>query len=394
MKVAIYPLSADPITFGHLDIIKRALKIFDRLIVAIGQNQNKKYLFSLQKRTEIAKEVLKSYKNLEVISFEGLLTDLVLQKNIYCIVRGVRNSKDYLSEVDLYQNYLSQNLDLEFINLFSNQHFISSSSVKEIFSLQGDVSKYVPTLVKKELQNEILEQNIVAITGTIGSGKSFVGKQFLSFNQNPQKEIPILESQKKIKNLKLLNQTFFKKATTLNQIFDQAILELKQKLKNPPIHFFDLDKIGHFILKNLDSNLKVLEQLKETFGKEIFLEKSIINKNKLAEIVFKNPKKLTILNSILHPQILYLFRLQIKNLKGLILIEVPLLAEESLEYLSNNQIIFVKNDITNQKNRLLERGWGNEKITERLQNQLSEERKIEEIVKQFEVDNFGSIWLV
>jgi pantetheine-phosphate adenylyltransferase len=398
MRTAIYPLSADPITFGHIDIIERALKVFDRLVVAIGQNSNKKYLFSLEERAKIAKKVLEKYENLEVIGFDNLLTDLVKQKNIYCIVRGVRNSNDYLNEVNLYQNYLSQEQNLEFINLFSNQHFISSSSVKEVVSLQGDVSKSVPILVKKELENKILEQNIVAITGVIGSGKTFFGEQFLSLNKDFSKKTRVLDVNKKLNQIglefgeKFLKEVikfqFLKKDTNLEKIFEHNCLNHKQ------VHFFSFDQINQNILQNLNSYPNLYEKFYRVFGKKVFVDKNSIDKQKLSRIVFKNKTKLKELEQILHPQILYIFREKIKGLKGLILVENPLLAEKSLEYLSNNQIIFVKNDQKNQSWRLKKRGWSEKEINSRLKNQLDEKSKLQKIMQKITEENFGNLWIV
>lgn len=152
--IAIYPGSFDPITNGHLDLIERASKLFDRLIVAILCNDEKEPLFTVEERMDMLREVLCSYSNVEVDHFEGLLVDYAAARGATVLLRGIRAISDY--EKELQMALMNRRLRPEIETLFlmsSEAHsFISSRLVKEVIGLGGDIAGLVPRSVEARLR--------------------------------------------------------------------------------------------------------------------------------------------------------------------------------------------------------------------------------------------------
>lgn len=150
MKRAVYPGSFDPVTYGHLDIIRRAAEIFDVLIVSVLNNQNKIPLFSVEERVNILKEATRDIPNVEVDSFSGLLINYAAEKNLHIAVRGLRAITDFEYELQIAQTnrkLSNGKLDTMFLNTSLEYAYLSSSSVKEIASFGGDISQCVPDFV-------------------------------------------------------------------------------------------------------------------------------------------------------------------------------------------------------------------------------------------------------
>ena len=151
MNAAIYPGSFDPMTLGHFDVIKRASKMFDRLIVSVLDNKAKNALFSVEERVSILKEAVKDLPNVEVDSFNGLLVDYARRKNIHISVRGLRAITDFEYELQIAQTnrLLSKGiLDTVFLTTSLEYAYLSSSGVKEIAAFGGDISPCVPKFVE------------------------------------------------------------------------------------------------------------------------------------------------------------------------------------------------------------------------------------------------------
>jgi len=155
-KTAIYPGTFDPITNGHLSILTRALKIFDKLIIAILNNPQKAPLFSLDERISLIKQVLKDKPNIEIDSFDGLLVDYVVQKGSNVIIRGLRALSDFEYEFQLALMNRKLNRDVQSIFLMTDYKwfYTSSTIIKEAASLGGDTSGLVPPIICKKLKEK------------------------------------------------------------------------------------------------------------------------------------------------------------------------------------------------------------------------------------------------
>jgi len=154
-KVAVYPGTFDPITNGHIDIIKRSIPLFDKLIVAVNDNPNpaKPYLFSGVERVEMVKKVLSFSEKIEVESFKGLLVQYAKKKGAKFIIRGLRALSDFEYEFQMYLMNKKLNPDLEIIYFMTSQKYshLSSSIIKEIAKLGGSTVNFVPPIVEKKL---------------------------------------------------------------------------------------------------------------------------------------------------------------------------------------------------------------------------------------------------
>ncbi|MFI3211859.1 MAG: pantetheine-phosphate adenylyltransferase [Eubacteriales bacterium] len=150
MKAAIYPGSFDPVTLGHLDVIKRAASIFDELTVSVLNNTAKTPLFSVEERVSILEEAVKDMPNVKVESFQGLLIDYAASKDIHVAIRGLRAITDFEFELQIAQTnkkLSNESLDTMFLTTSLEYAYLSSSSVKEIASFNGDISQCVPDFV-------------------------------------------------------------------------------------------------------------------------------------------------------------------------------------------------------------------------------------------------------
>ncbi len=153
---AVYPGTFDPITAGHADLIKRAARFYDRLIIAVADNRNKKTLFSLAERIELAQTVLAEFENVEVMGFDSLLVDFVHEVGGTVLLRGLRAVSDFEYEFQLasMNRKLAPEIETMFMTPSEQYAFISSSLVKEISVLGGDVSEFVHPMVGEALKTK------------------------------------------------------------------------------------------------------------------------------------------------------------------------------------------------------------------------------------------------
>lgn len=342
MTKAVYALSADPITFGHINIVERSAKIFDEVFVAIGDNPAKKYLFTKEERTKMAQISLAHLPNVQVTSFDGLLIDFAHENDISVMVRGIRNTNDMEYEYNLYQVNDSQDLEIETMCLFTQPELgkVSSSNVKSIQKESGLTQKYVPLVVKDKLEQKISHQKIFGITGIMGSGKSWLANQLVEYSEN--KEI-------KVHNIEL----------------DDIAKEI----------LYDSDKPAH---------LKIRKKLEERFG--------TLDKAEIAKKVFSNKEHLEFINELVRKPLLIELRNRIKGLKGVILVNAAILIESNMLSLVNNNVIMVSvNDETRFDNLEKYRNIPKSVAQKRIANVLSHEDKVKKVNYHIENEGYGKL---
>jgi pantetheine-phosphate adenylyltransferase len=159
MRTAIYPGSFDPPTNGHLDVIERAVKLFDRVIVAVAKNESKSPLFTLEERLDLVARTVRHLKNVEADSFDCLLVDYVNQCSAQAIVRGLRAVSDFEFEFQLalMNRKLNERVETIFMMPKDTYTFLSSRMIKEVARLGGDVSSFVPAHVQTALAGKLKE---------------------------------------------------------------------------------------------------------------------------------------------------------------------------------------------------------------------------------------------
>ncbi len=157
LSIAIYPGSFDPITNGHLDLIQRGARLFDKLIVSILRHDTKQPLFTVEERIEMLREVVHVYPNVEVDSFDGLLVDHASERSATVLLRGIRAISDYEYELQmaLMNRRLRPGLETIFMMSHEAYSFISSRLVKEVFGLGGDITGLVPPSVEARLKQRL-----------------------------------------------------------------------------------------------------------------------------------------------------------------------------------------------------------------------------------------------
>jgi len=163
MVRAIYPGSFDPVTNGHIDIIKRSAAIVDELIVGVLNNKAKTPLFSVEERVKMLCEVTKEVPNIKIVSFEGLLVEFAAQMDAKVIIRGLRGVTDFEYELQMSQTNQKLNPDIEtlFLTTSLEYSFLSSSTVKEIASFGGEIEQFVPEQVAEKITEKIKEKRRV-----------------------------------------------------------------------------------------------------------------------------------------------------------------------------------------------------------------------------------------
>ena len=162
MRTIVYPGSFDPVTNGHLDVAFRAARIFDRVIIAVASNSEKKPLFTFEERMELLRHACREHKNIEISSFQGLLVDAVEEFNASAVIRGLRAVSDfeYEFQMALMNRTLNPHCETVFMMPSPEYSFVSSRMIKEIAARGGDISAFVPEFVANAIRSKKEENNI------------------------------------------------------------------------------------------------------------------------------------------------------------------------------------------------------------------------------------------
>ncbi len=317
MTKAIYALSADPITLGHINVIERAAKMFDEVIVGIGQNAKKKYMFPLEKRESIARSSLSSLMkkhNIKIQAFNGALVDFAMENEATVVIRGLRDINDFQFEQNLagINKSLYEDLETCFI-LSEGECYVSSSATKEIVANGFSADKYLTMPAKAALQKEICGQSFVGITGLMGSGKSYVAAQLEQYSKN--------------QHIKIWN--------------------------------LDLDILCHEVYDKTNEKFeKQRKLLSDLFGG--------LDRSEIGRQAFEDPNKLEKLNQIFKEVIEYQIRNKSNGKKGVILLNGATLIVNNYINLCNNQMLFVEAKDKTRHSRCEEnRGIQKEVVVER-----------------------------
>ena len=157
MKIAVYPGSFDPATYGHLDVIRRAAVSFDKVIVGVLHNSSKSPLFSVEERVKMLKEVTKDLDNIRIVPFDGLLVEFASRMNAGLVIRGLRAITDFEYELQMSQTNqkLDPNIETMFLTTSIEYSYLSSTTVREIAAFGGDLTQFVPEAVALELEKKM-----------------------------------------------------------------------------------------------------------------------------------------------------------------------------------------------------------------------------------------------
>lgn len=163
MAIAIYPGSFDPVTKGHLDVIKRASKVVDKLVVGVLSNSSKSPMFTAEERVQMIQEVVKDCPNVEVVAFEGLTIEFAHQMKANVIVRGLRAITDFDYELQMAQTnrIIAPDVDTMFFSTSLEYAYLSSSTTKEVARYGGDISEFVPESVAEAIKEKMKERGIL-----------------------------------------------------------------------------------------------------------------------------------------------------------------------------------------------------------------------------------------
>jgi pantetheine-phosphate adenylyltransferase len=339
---AIYSLSADPMTFGHINIVERSANSFDTIIVAIGDNSSKKYLLTKEERLQVARDSLSHIKNVEVVLFDGLLVDFAFLNNVNVIIRGLRNIEDFQYEQDLngVNNSILKSIDTFYLLAEPSKFHISSSTAKVIVSENVFSQEYLSLSAKSMLEDKINNQIFIGVTGLVGCGKSYLS---------------------------------------------QKLVEHSSEFSKFNIHNIDIDLLAHKIYEE-DNPLfiKIRSKIKSEFG--------TLDRSKIGNIVFNDSKKLDFLNDIFIEPLDFLIRQAVKGLEGIILLNGATIVSDKFLPICNNNILFVDASNKTRKERCMShRNMTSLKFDEIESVMVSNRDQLDKIKSSIEKHNYGNI---
>jgi pantetheine-phosphate adenylyltransferase len=335
MTNAVYALSADPITYGHIDVITRAARMFDQVFVAIGSNPNKQYMFDGKTRLNMAESALAKLPNVTISLFEGMLVDFALQQDIKVIVRGIRNGNDMDFEKSLHATNRQLCPNIDTLCLFSDpsRDHISSSMVKAVMKDKGSVADMVPARVKFELERTISKQFIIGVTGIMGSGKSYFAEQLVACSERHKDS---------------------------------------HQDKHLDVHNIELDDVAKDILYSPQYSkryLRLRKQVKARFGTN--------EARDMANVLFASQDNVDAMRTLIKPYIDSELRERMRQLTGIVLINSATLIESGMLATVSNQLLLVHTTESQRINQLqIGRGYSEEQANRRLQYVLDVDAKL------------------
>ncbi len=354
MTIPLFPLSGDPIHYGHIRLINRALKVFPKVKVLIASNRLKKYDLDLPTRLKLCQETLGNDPRILIDSTEGLLADYAYRFGHGLILRGIRTAADFEFESMLEVGHRTQTPqdELEFLYLKPDEAStqISSTLCKVILREQGDIRSFVPLVVKKSLEETILHQKRICVTGPIAAGKSYVLREVLA------------------------------------QLNEEGL----------EAHEIDMDEITYQVYESTDPGiLKNFHQaLEAKTGVKLLGDFGKLDKAKVRAWAFNDPsqEKRRLLSSTIRHSLEVHLRQKLQGLKGLIFLSAAVAAEGDWCWHSNNQVLLIDAPTELRIERLMRReGILLEDAKKRIEFSGTAESKLELLESQIKRDQFGSV---
>ncbi len=352
MPSAVYPGSLDPVTFGHIDAIADTARAFGNVVVALGVNPAKSYMFSLAEREALTRQATAHIPGVTVTSFSGMLVHYLVRNGQSIVVRGLRDETDYNDSVrqDTYgwQQTLAKDVTAFYVPARPGKEFVSSTSLKVVVKEQGNAVPLAPLSTLQATQARMLGQYLYGITCPSGAGKTTICRKFG---------------------------------------------EIAKRRGIPLVHI-DLDRLGHEILSTAEEPLyrKVRADVVAVFGPKVANPDGSINRKQLGQMVFGNADKLAQLNAILHDPIFFRLNDLLRGKSGLFLVDAALLAESRRTPLVNNNVLLVEAPSDVLAKRLDQRDDLNaEQVARRVASQYTAEAKavaVEGAIKEF---NHGTL---
>jgi len=341
MKIALLTGSFDPVTYGHLDIFKRTAANFSKIMIGVGVNPAKKYLFTEAERIYMIKHLL-NRPDIEVFAMGNKLTADVAYELDACIVKGIRMGNADMDQerlLDDINQAHQRGLDTLILPCRPDTSFISSSAAKEVCKLNANTELFVPHLVKEQMEMRLRQQLRIGLTGTIGAGKSTIADALVS---------------------------------TAHKIGIE-------------VHNIDLDTIAHDILFRREE--PVYQRLRQELA--IQLGVSTWSRKSVGDVVFNNKEARQLLDQTMQTPLRTRLRAELYGKAGIILFNGALLLESGWSHLVNNRFIVLTVPEELQRKRLLERGHTHEQAERRIQAQLNGEQKIAAVRNVIQQDHYG-----
>lgn len=365
MKSCIYAGSFDCFHKGHSNIVNRALKMFDRVIILVANNPAKKYTFTIDERIAIINSTIPHNDTSESNSIEvdvlpnnQLVSDYARSKGISTILKGIRNISDNEYERMLHEVTVAQENGVDTCVLFSNptDAKLSSSAAKELIKYNGDVRDYVSLFAKQQLEIKINQQYIIGVTGTIGCGKSYITQLLL--------DAYVDQTQIKVTHI------------------DMDMIA------------YDLTYSNKYNWQNNNEVMEMRTEVQRMLGYKDPHSFPTIVKSKLQEAVFNDKHFNSDLQNLYKPVMIREIRRQISGKTGMIILNGALLIDCNMQYLCNNNVIVVDTSTEELHNRLFERYKDVKDVVKRMDSQLSNNSKIGNLQNSIVNDNYGKMVII
>ncbi len=352
LENGLFTFSADPITKGHMHVIERIAKICDDVLVGIGINSGKEYMFSLEERLSMARRALAVFPNVRVEAFDGFAVDFAAKNGIETIFKGIRDEKDIEYEEKLARLGETQyaGIKTRYLETLAEFKDVSSTNAKAIVKFNGHAEAFVPLFVKEALEARMLNQYIVGVAGLPGCGKTFISNELVQMGRE----------------------------------------------RNIPIYNIDVDLLGHEI--GLSSKYpgfeKIRREIAKEFGDGVLDVNGFVNRKNLGSIVFGNESKLKTLNALMRPMMDVLLRDELRGKEGIILFNAALIPDWGMNHICNNNLVLINCEKELEMERLTGgRGISREKAEAMIASQWSFEDKKSFMEQQINEGGSGHLWV-